>query len=114
MASDEKQEIYQDFSDNINMSPKEIEDWLDTEKSKSVGIDSGDGESKGRKSAKKIIDIRRKKKADLTDRDYEHMKKVNAYVKRHSAQKPSGDIKDSNWRYSLKNWGHDPCKEMSC
>jgi hypothetical protein len=110
MANEEQESTYQTFKDTINMSPSEIEDWLDTEKSKSVGIDSGDGESKGRKSAKKIIEIRRKKKDDLTDDDYSHMKKVNAYVKRHMAQKPSGDIKDSNWRYSLMNWGHDPLK----
>jgi hypothetical protein len=29
---------------------------------------------------------------------------------RHSAQRPSGDVKDTRWRYSLKNWGHDPLK----
>lgn len=110
MANEEQESTYQAFKDTINMSPSEIEDWLDTEESKSVGIDSGDGESKGRKSAKKIIEIRRKKKDDLTDDDYSHMKKVNAYVKRHMAQKPSGDIEDSNWRYSLMNWGHDPLK----
>ena len=110
MANEEQESTYQAFKDTINMSPSEIEDWLDTEESSSVGIDSGDGESKGRKSAKKIIEIRRKKKDGLTDDDYSHMKKVNAYVKRHMAQKPSGDIKDSDWRYSLMNWGHDPLK----
>lgn len=110
MANEGKEAIYQEFKDNINMSPSEIENWLDTDESKSVGIDSGDGESKGRKSAKKIIEIRRKKKDDLTEDDYSHMKKVNAYVKRHTAQPPSGDIENSNWRYSLMNWGHDPMK----
>jgi len=110
MTTEEQEEIYQEFKDNINMPPSEIEDWLDTDESKSVGIDSGDGESKGRKSAKRIIEIRRKNKDELTKDDYSHMKKVNAYVKRHSAQKPSGDIEDSNWRYSLMNWGHDPMK----
>ena len=110
MTTEEQEEIYQEFKDNINMPPSEIEDWLDTDESKSVGIDSGDGESKGRKSAKRIIEIRRKNKDELTKDDYSHMKKVNAYVKRHSAQKPSGDIEDSNWRYSLMNWGHDPLK----
>jgi len=110
MASDEKEQTYQDFKDRINMSPSEIEDWLDTDESKSVGIDSGDGESKGRKSAKKIIDIRHKKKDDLEEEDYDHMKKVNSYIKRHLAQKPSQDIENSNWRYSLMNWGHDPLK----
>ena len=110
MTAEEQEEIYQEFKEKINMSPSEIEDWLNTEESKSVGIDSGDGESKGRKSAKRIIEIRRKNKDELTNDDYSHMKKVNAYVKRHSAQKPSGDIEDSNWRYSLMNWGHDPMK----
>lgn len=110
MTKDEKEDIYKDFYDNVNMTPTEIEDWLETDKSKSVGQDSGDGESIGRKSAKKIIKIKRKKKDNLTDTNYEHMQKVNSYVARHSAQKPDGDIKESNWRYSLKNWGHDPMK----
>jgi hypothetical protein len=36
---------------------------------------------------------------------------VVGYVKRHLAQRPSGDISDSAWRYSLMNWGHDPTKK---
>lgn len=114
MTDNKKQDIYEDFYDKVNMTPSEIERWLDTEKSKSVGIDSGDGESKGRKSAKEIVRIRRKKKADLTESDYEHMQKVNGYVARHTAQRPDGDIRESDWRYSLKNWGHDPCKDSDC
>ena len=108
--SKSQDEIYDEFYDNVNMTPSEIEDWLDTDKSKSVGQDSGDGESKGRKSAKKIIEIKRTKKDDLTDSDYGHMQKTNSYISRHKAQKPSGDVEDSDWRYSLKNWGHDPMK----
>ena len=110
MSEDKKEEVYSEFYDQVNMTPSELEDWLDTEKSKSVGQDSGDGESIGHKSGRKIIKIKRKKKADLTDTNYEHMQKVNAYIARHTAQKPDGDIKDSDWRYSLKNWGHDPLK----
>ena len=110
MSSRSNEEIYDEFYDNVNMTPSEIEDWLETDKSKSVGQDSGDGESKGRKSAKKIIEIKRTKKDNLTDSDYDHMQKVNGYIARHTAQKPDGDIKESDWRYSLKNWGHDPLK----
>ena len=110
MSSKSNEEIYDEFYDKVNMTPSEIEDWLETDKSKSVGQDSGDGESKGRKSAKKIIEIKRTKKDNLTDSDYDHMQKVNGYVARHTAQKPDGDIKESDWRYSLKNWGHDPLK----
>ncbi len=110
MSGKSNNEIYQEFSDHVNMSPSEIEKWLDTDESQAVGQDSGDGESIGRKSAKRIIDIKRKKKDELIDSDYEHMQKVNSYVSRHMAQKPSGNTKDTHWAYSLKNWGHDPAK----
>jgi len=43
MTKDKKEEIYQDFKDKVNMAPKEFEDWLKTEESKSVGKDDGDG-----------------------------------------------------------------------
>jgi hypothetical protein len=29
---------------------------------------------------------------------------------RHLAQRPSGDAREAEWRYSLMNWGHDPLK----
>jgi hypothetical protein len=38
------------------------------------------------------------------------MKRVNAYVKRPLGQGPKDDVEDSNWRYSLMNWGHEPFK----
>jgi Protein of unknown function (DUF3140) len=38
------------------------------------------------------------------------MKRINGYVKRHLRQGPNKDPEDSNWRYSLMNWGHDPLK----
>ena len=107
-------EIYSEFYEAVNMQPKELEDWLKREESKGVGQDSGDGEAIGHKSGKKIVKIKNKKKDELTESDYEHMNKVVGYVNRHSAQKPGGDIKDSKWRYSLMNWGHDPCKTSDC
>ena len=59
-----------------------------------------------------VIKLKDKKKDALTDDDYDHMNKVTSYINRHKAQKPDSNIKESDWRYSLKNWGHDPCKEM--
>lgn len=110
MADKSKQEIYDEFKEVVNMAPKELEKWLDTDESKSVGDTSGsDKESTGHKSGKKIIEIKHKKKADLTEDDYAHMNKVIGYVHRHLAQKPK-NIEDSDWTYSLKNWGHDPTK----
>ncbi|MEE4201880.1 DUF3140 domain-containing protein [Erythrobacter sp.] len=110
MDSDEKDEIYDTFYDRVNMQPKELEEWLETEESKSVG-DSDDGESTGHKSGRRIVEIKRTNKDDLTDDQFEHMNKVNNYIKRHLSQQPDGDVEDTDWRYSLMNWGHDPMKD---
>lgn len=108
MAGKSKQEIYDQFREAVNMAPGEIEDWLETDDSKSVGYRENGGESVGHKSGRKIVKIKRKNKADLTDADYDHMNKVVGYVHRHLAQRPKGDVKHTDWTHSLKNWGHDP------
>lgn len=111
MDKEEQKSIRKDFRDKVNMAPKELEEWLETEESKSVGQDSGDGEAIGHKSGRRIIDIKNKNKDELTQEDYDHMKKVNSYVSRHTAQGPSSNKKESPWRYSLMNWGHDPFRD---
>lgn len=108
MDPDEKQAVYEAFNDHVNIPPAQLEDWLQTEESKSVGDTSDGGESTGHKSGRRIVEIKRTNKADLSDDDYRHMRKVINYIKRHLAQRPSGDISDTPWRYSLMNWGHDP------
>ena len=83
-SEEERKEIRQAFADRVNLQPNELEEWLETEESKSVGDES-----------------------DTSKEATGH--KVN-YIKRHTAQPPSGDVEDTAWRYSLMNWGHDPLK----
>lgn len=70
----------------VNMSPQKLAKWLESGESRSVGVDSGDGEATGHKSGRKIVAIRNKKKDDLSDEDWSHMGKVVGYIKRHLAQ----------------------------
>ena len=101
---------YRDFKDAVNMTASELDRWLDTDESKEVGQKDG-GESTGHASGRRIVRILGKKKDDLTDADYDHMRKVVGYVHRHCAQGgPAEDAAHSRWAYSLKNWGHDPGK----
>jgi hypothetical protein len=104
------EQVIQEFDDAVNMTGKELRDWLQTDESKSVGQSDGGGESMGHESGRKIVEILGKNKSDYTDEDIDHMRRAVSYVHRHQSQKPSGDVKDSNWRYSLLNWGHDPLK----
>lgn len=97
-----------EFSDAVNMSPKELEDWLETDDSQQVGqTRDGESEAVGHRSGGRIVEIKRKEAADD---DYAHMRKVIGYVNRHIAQRPSGDVRDTRWRYSLMNWAYDPLK----
>jgi Protein of unknown function (DUF3140) len=107
MAGD-RDEVQAEFGKRVNMTPKELAGWLETAESKSVG--EGSGESKGHRSGRRIVEILGKNKTDLTESDVDHMRRVNGYVARHLAQRPSGDVAESAWRYSLMNWGHDPLK----
>ena len=109
MAGKSDDQIRQEFDDAVNMTPKELEDFLETDESKSVGQDEG-GESTGHKSGRRIVEILRKNKGEVTGDDLEHMNKVEGYVSRHLKQRPKDDVEDTPWRYSLMNWGHDPLK----
>lgn len=111
--ADERTAIRKDFDEAVNMTPAELEKWLDTDESKEVGWKGedgkGSGESVGHKSGKRIIELLRTKVADLDDDDLAHMKKVVSYVHRHLKQKPAHPD-GSRWEASLKNWGHNPAK----
>ncbi|WP_369212232.1 DUF3140 domain-containing protein [Streptomyces flavofungini] len=107
----DRDETIDGFKDAVNMTASSLEKWLETDESKSVGQSDGGGESVGHASGRRIIKLLHTKKSDLTDGDLAHMRKVTGYVHRHMKQRPSGDITDTPWRYSLMNWGHDPKKK---
>jgi hypothetical protein len=110
MSNDADKSMIDEFHQVVNMTAKEIESWLDTDESKAVGQKDSEDESIGHQSGRRIVQLLQKKQDEYTDDDLSHMKKVISYVHRHSAQQPSGDIKNTRWRYSLKNWGHEPLK----
>ncbi|MBW4780724.1 DUF3140 domain-containing protein [Rhodococcus fascians] len=109
--ADYDSDIKTEFDDLLNMTAKELDEFLGTDDSKDVGQKKEGGESTGHESGRRIVEILKTKNADLSDDDYEHMRKVVGYCKRHLAQRPDGDITDTKWRYSLMNWGHDPKKK---
>jgi hypothetical protein len=116
----ERDDAWSAFREAVTMTPKQLEDWLATEESQSVGMTagggkktgSGGGESKGHESGRLIVEILRKGKGSLDADDVAQMKRVTAYVHRHLAQgPPKDDVEHSRWRYSLMNWGHDPLRD---
>ncbi|MBC8122356.1 MAG: DUF3140 domain-containing protein [Gemmatimonadaceae bacterium] len=109
--SEDTTSVAKEFHKVINMAPEELESWLSTDESRTVGQkDSEEAESTGHKSGRHIVKLLQSKSADYSEDDLPQMKRVISYVHRHGAQRPSGDIEHTRWRYSLMNWGHDPLK----
>src|SRR4051812_31864262 len=111
--SDDDREVRDQFGRQVNMTGRELEQWLDTDEAKAAGQKDGGGESTGHESGRHIVAILGKKQGDLTGDDLAHMRKVNGYIKRHLAQrpdKPDDELAGMTWTHSLKNWGHDPLK----
>jgi len=115
MPDDPLRKIRDDFEVAVNMSAAALEQWLETDESHAVGWKGPDGkgkrESVGHRSGRRIVQILRTHAAELEPDDYAHMRKVVGFVRRHSAQRPGRNIETSRWRYSLMNWGHDPCRK---
>ncbi|RYE01640.1 MAG: DUF3140 domain-containing protein [Sphingomonadales bacterium] len=113
-AKDDHEAVYRAFHDAVNMTPDEIEEWLETDESLKVGFKKpGATESVGHASGRRIVQLLRSDKAELDGGDYAHMRKVVGFVKRHRGQGPHDEFRVpvSRWRYSLMNWGHDPLRD---
>ncbi|MCW2678558.1 MAG: putative DNA-binding protein [Modestobacter sp.] len=113
-VADDAKQTRDDFSDAVNMTPKELGDWLETDESKAVGQKSGgSGSAPAQGPAASVRAVGGGGVLLLTENDLAHMSKVTGYVKWHLAQEPMSEaIEDSTWRYSLMNWGHDPLKKQ--
>lgn len=82
----EKSEVIQEFRELVNMSAKELKEWLKGDESEGAGWpkDDASGESVGHDSGRQIVDIleanSEKDPEKYTDDHVSHMRKVVAYM----------------------------------
>ncbi|KAK7695220.1 hypothetical protein QCA50_002410 [Cerrena zonata] len=111
------EEVIQQFNETVNMSAEELESWLKDPQSKKAGT------GVGLESGKRIKEILKKNPSmdpnGYDEEDIEHMRKVVGYNKRHLAQedhlketKTKEELENAKSTISVKNWGHDPIKNM--
>lgn len=111
LTAAECKQIAVDFDKAVNMSHSSLKKWLKSDDSKRVGYKNDGGESIGHQSGERVAKLLDTPARDLSEDDFQHMRKVVGYVHRHMAQGPSKHaVETSDWRYSLMNWGHDPVK----
>ncbi|MBY0338556.1 MAG: DUF3140 domain-containing protein, partial [Acetobacteraceae bacterium] len=105
--------VRRDFRAALNMSASVLERHLRTKRSYEVGFKRGGrGESVGHEMGSHIVELLRRKDGEaFSPEDEARMRKAVGFVRRHLAQRPAGDVRDTDWAVSLKNWGHDPVKD---
>jgi hypothetical protein len=108
-----REDIFAEFRSKVNMSPLEIEKWLETKTSKAPGQESCQSECViDKKISQKIIRILLKRKVLLTKSDYECMEKVVHHIDTLYDHKPQDNMLASDWCYALMNLGHEPYKVL--
>lgn len=107
-ASDDQDDTYADFKNNVNMSAPQIESWMKDPRAKEASYD------KTRRELKLIAEMKRTPKSEWTPAMWKKAKRLNAFVARHRAQgkqQASGGKRFHCTRkrvIALRNWGHQP------
>jgi len=104
----QREELFTDFENAVNMPAGQLERWLATEKSRNVGRHKGVSESHGHAAGRRIVRLLRTRRADFTADDLVHMRRAIRHIDRQLKHRPRGDVSETAWRFSLMNWGHDP------
>jgi len=123
VAEEEKDAIYKEWSKLVNMSPKELSDFIDSEEGEEAGLsrkEAGKAGSEGgkiksgRDSARAIVRMLKRKKETWTDNDWEWAKRQINFINRMSGAKGKlrePDGKPTRKLLALKIWGNDPEKK---
>jgi hypothetical protein len=101
-------ELWQEFHEVVNMTSRELSDWLRTEAAGEDGRVNADvpelevGES--------VVAILAKRRTDLTDDDIDTMQHVVEQVRTIRGDEPEPEAYDDDVRRTLMLFGHDPLR----
>lgn len=101
-------ELWQEFHDVVNMTSRELADWLRTE---SAGeVTEPDGSLPELEVGEQVVAILGKRRTDLTDDDIDTMQQVVDQVRTIRGDEPEPEAYDDDVRRMLMSFGHDPLK----
>lgn len=94
------------FRQVINMTSEELRAWLLAEASA-----ADESPDRGRPElGEQVVELLRKRKVELTERDADVMEQVVDFVLTQEADGPAEAESDDEWRRSLMTVGHDPMR----
>ena len=95
------------FHEAVNMTSDELRSWLLTESSGEDAF-AAEPDLGLPELGRKVVEILRKRKVDLTSEDANVMRRVSDYVADSESNRPDEGIRHDQWRRSLMTVGHDP------
>lgn len=103
--------LWQEFHDAVNMTSRELREWLAT-------ADAGEGtealpDQAGDDRSRAVLDVLGKRRTDLTDDDVAVMRSVVDEVQTARGDDREPVAGDTQWRHRLMAIGHDPLKPAS-
>jgi hypothetical protein len=102
--------LWNEFHRVVNMTSRELQDWLRTD---AAGPDAEvEPEHAGTPSGQEVLDILRKRRADLTEHDADRMQRVvdRVLAERRDDLEPTAG--QQYWRRRMMRMGHDPLKPV--
>jgi hypothetical protein len=102
--------LWNEFHRVVNMTSRELQDWLRTD---AAGPDAEvEPEHAGTPSGQEVLDILRKRRADLTEHDVDRMQRVvdRVLAERRDDLEPTAG--QQYWRRRMMRMGHDPLKPV--
>jgi hypothetical protein len=101
-------QLWDDFHEVVNMTSRELEDWLRTGPSGEAAEELPD--QAGSDTGRHVLGILGKRKVDLTREDVAVMQHVVDTVRAQRGDEPESTAGDAGWRHGLMALGHDPLK----
>ena len=97
------------FHQVINMTSEELRAWLLIEAPGQDASPTGSGPALP-ELGRRVVELLRKRKAELTEQDADVMEQVVDFVLTQEAEGPADMESDEEWRHSLMTVGHDPMR----
>ena len=101
-------EVWDEFHTVVNMTSRELEDWLRTESGRERTEAFPD--QAGNPVGAQVVHILGKRRSDVTDEDIEVMVAVIDRVRTQRGAELEPTAGDAGWRHALMDIGHDPLK----
>jgi hypothetical protein len=97
------------FHQVVNMTSEELRGWLLTGASGADASPAGPGPDLP-ELGRQVVELLRKRKAELTQQDADVMEQVVDFVLTQEAEGPADMESNDEWRRSLMTVGHDPMR----